>query len=124
MESRPFAAEDQRWHFNEEDDVKSRVIAWSDQIMLMEWTFGRKGTVLPLHSHMHEQISYVVKGSMEVTHADGSVKVYRQGDAVYFAPDEIHGLTVLEDCTIAMDVFSPLREDHLARHTEKQQTGS
>lgn len=118
MKTKLFLLEDQRWNFNEPEQVKSRIIAWSDRIMLMEWTFARKGTVIPMHQHPHEQITTILRGSMEVTLEDGSVKLCKAGDALFFAPNEVHGLCVAEDDTVAMDVFSPMREDHLAHHLQ------
>lgn len=120
MNSKLFLCDDQRWNFNPEDQVKSRILAWSDRLMLMEWTFSRKGTVLPLHRHPHEQITTIIKGSADVTLADGSVRSCHAGDALVFAPDEIHGLLITEDDTVAIDVFSPMREDHLAHHLQNE----
>ena len=51
-----------------------------------------------------------------MTLPDGSVREFHAGDALCFAPNEEHGLVILEDDTVAMDVFSPMRADHLARH--------
>lgn len=120
MKTKEFKFDEQLFRFNEAEDVKSRIIAYSENLMLMEWTFSRKGTVLPMHNHVHEQLTTVLRGSVEVTMADGTTAVFRSGDAICFASNEDHGLTTLEDDTVCMDVFSPMRKDHLASHVQNR----
>jgi len=69
------------------------------------------GSVIPEHSHPHEQITYVVRGEMEFT-LGGAVRVLRAGDGVCCPPDVPHGATVLDEPTVALDAWYPLREDY------------
>jgi quercetin dioxygenase-like cupin family protein len=71
------------------------------------------GASAPVHSHPHEQISYVVSGSFEATVGDETMKL-GQGDSVYVAPSVSHGVRALEHSVI-VDVFTPQREDLLPK---------
>lgn len=48
--------------------------------------------------------------------ADGSERLCKAGDAVAFAPNEAHSVVTAEPDTVIMDVFTPIRLDHLANH--------
>lgn len=101
---------------NEKNGVVSRILGYGPGILMMEWVFPKAGTELPLHNHYHEQMTYVKKGSIKVTLDDSTEKILNEGESVYFAPYENHAIIVLEDGTIGIDVFSPLRIDHLENH--------
>ena len=88
-----------------------RIMAYSDQLMVCELEFA-KGTPGGLHSHPHDQITYVVKGELEFS-VGGETSVVHAGDTVYMPGNVEHGLLrVLEDSVI-IDTFSPKREDFL-----------
>lgn len=89
--------------------VVRKVLARGGKLMLVEVSFvkGGKG---PLHSHPHEQVSYVVKGSFEFN-LDGEKQVLKKGDSVYIAPDKPHSLISLDEDSIIVDTFTPQRED-------------
>ena len=118
MYSKLFPLEEQRW--NEQELFRSRVIAYSPEVMMMEWTFFNAGHVIPLHDHYHVQMSYIVKGSAKVIMADGTEKLCKAGDAASFAPNEAHSVITAEPDTVIMDVFAPLRLDHLENHKGKR----
>jgi len=105
--------------FVKNDDVKGetlepglsrKILARGGMIMLVEVTF-KKGAVGYLHSHPHEQVSYIQKGSF-VVEIDGEKRVLRSGDSFYTQPGQNHGVKALEDSVI-IDVFTPQREDFL-----------
>ena len=93
-----------------EPGLSRKILAHGGKMMLVEVTF-RKGAVGYLHSHPHEQVSYIQKGSFEVE-IDGEKSVLRSGDSFYTAPGQKHGVVALEDSVI-IDVFTPQREDFL-----------
>ena len=64
-----------------------------------------------LHSHPHEQVGYVVSGSVDLTF-DGQVQTLKAGDSYYVPSGIVHGVLALED-TVIVDVFTPQREDFL-----------
>jgi len=116
MFSKLFPSEEQPW--NRQDAVESRIIAYSPELMLMEWHFFHANHVLPLHDHYHVQLSYIVRGSARIIFADGSEKLGRAGDAVSFAPNDAHSVIIAEPDTVIMDVFTPIRLDHLEKHRQ------
>ncbi len=116
MYSKLFPYEEQLWNRQEEKGFCSRVIAYCPESLMMEWRFFRAGHVIPLHEHYHVQMSYVIRGSARVILADGSERLCRAGDAVSFAPNEAHSVITAEPDTVILDIFAPLRLDHLASH--------
>lgn len=96
------------------DEKASRKILGSGgSLMMVEVTF-QKGGVGAAHSHTdHEQISYIVKGSFEVTVGEDK-QVIKAGDSFYAAKNVTHGVVALEDDSVILDVFTPIREDFLS----------
>ena len=117
MFSKLFPGDEQLW--NRKETFESRIIAYTPEVMMMEWTFPNAGHVIPLHDHYHVQMSYILKGSAKITLADGTEKLCKAGDAVAFAPNEAHSVITAEPDTVIMDVFTPIRLDHLANHKQE-----
>jgi len=67
-------------------------------------------TVLPMHSHPHEQVTYVVSGRFEFTIGDQTT-VLESGMVARIPGGVMHGGRTLTACR-AIDVFSPVREDY------------
>ncbi|MDQ0969887.1 quercetin dioxygenase-like cupin family protein [Flavobacterium sp. W4I14] len=90
--------------------VKRKIMAYDNQLMLVKVDF-EKGAIGTIHNHPHLQMSYVAKGSFEVTMGDDK-KVLNEGD-VFFAPSNVfHGVICLE-AGLLIDIFNPHREDFL-----------
>lgn len=87
-----------------------KILTYSENLMLCELTF-KKGAVGAMHSHPHEQIGYIVSGSLEVIIGDEK-RILKAGDTYQTAPDVLHGVVALED-TKLLDVFNPMRKDFL-----------
>jgi quercetin dioxygenase-like cupin family protein len=92
------------------DKVTRRILSYSDQLMTCEMTFKKGGIGAP-HTHVHEQISYVVSGAFEYEEA-GVKRLVKRGDTFYVAPNVEHGVIALED-GILLDIFTPKRDDFL-----------
>ena len=69
-----------------------------------------KDAVLPEHSHIHEQTSYIQAGEFQFT-VDGITKIVSAGDYIKIASNTLHSAKALTDCKI-IDVFVPCREDY------------
>jgi quercetin dioxygenase-like cupin family protein len=69
------------------------------------------GSVVPEHTHPHEQITYVVEGGMEFT-LGGTRRLMRAGDVVCIPPHVPHSATILDQPTFALDAWYPLREEY------------
>jgi len=71
-----------------------------------------KGSVLPAHSHLHEQITEVREGEFELTF-NGSTHIYTPGMVAVIPPHVEHSGRALTDCKL-LDIFLPVREDYKA----------
>ena len=71
----------------------------------------KKGCVVPEHSHMNEQLTYVLDGALKFW-IDGKVIVVRSGEVLTIPPNMPHKAEALED-TLDVDIFSPPRQDWL-----------
>jgi len=81
----------------------------TDHMTVSFWEIDA-GASLPEHSHPHEQITTIMRGTFEMT-VDGEKKIIEPGDVVIIPSHATHSATALTDCYI-MDVFSPVREDY------------
>jgi quercetin dioxygenase-like cupin family protein len=90
--------------------VSRKILAHEGGMMMVEVHFN-KGSVGAVHSHMHEQASYILKGSFQID-IEGKKEILKAGDTFYVKPDLLHGVLALEDSVI-LDVFTPQREDFL-----------
>lgn len=76
------------------------------------WAFWEieKGSSIPDHNHIHEQIMHVISGSFSFT-LEGETSVFGEGDTIVIPSNYKHYGTALTDCKI-MDVFCPKREEY------------
>jgi quercetin dioxygenase-like cupin family protein len=67
--------------------------------------------VVPLHSHPHEQVGYLLKGQVTFT-VGGEKKLLNVGD-IWVIPGGVeHMVETGDQDSLALDIFSPLREDY------------
>lgn len=97
---------------NAEPGVKRKIFPPGKTVMMMEVQF-EKGAQGYEHNHVHEQLSYCLKGKIEFT-IDGEKQVISQGETIYIPSNAKHGVTALEESAL-IDSFTPLREDLLAK---------
>lgn len=90
--------------------VTRRILNVGERMMVVELFFDRDA-VVPLHTHPHEQIGYLARGSMRFVIGEEE-RVIRQGDSWLVPSGVPHTVTALED-SVAIDVFCPPREDFL-----------
>lgn len=97
---------------NPEPGTIRRVMGYSDKLMVCELQFQKGGGNVNLHSHPHDQITYIVSGELEFTVGEDKATVHA-GDVVYMPGGTKHGVTaVFADSTI-VDTFAPKRDDFL-----------
>ncbi len=89
--------------------VTRRTLGWGDRMLLAEITL-REGSLVPPHSHHHEQIGYLMKGQLEFTIGGGKT-VVSAGDGYTIAGGVTHSALALVD-SVAIEVFSPVREEY------------
>lgn len=71
----------------------------------------KAGSDLPLHGHPYEQTGYLVSGRIRL-HIDGRMHEVAPGAAWCIPAGIEHRAEILED-SVAIEVFSPCREDYL-----------
>jgi quercetin dioxygenase-like cupin family protein len=69
----------------------------------------KKGSLVPTHSHVNEQITTMELGSMLFVTPTEKI-IVRAGESLVIPPNVPHSVESLEDC-VAIDIFSPVRED-------------
>jgi len=68
------------------------------------------GSILPPHSHHHEQITFILEGELEMT-IGGETMTLRAGDYFVIPSNVTHSAIAHRDCKL-IDVFSPVREEY------------
>ena len=65
------------------------------------------------HSHIHEQIVYIIKGECEF-HVGKDVYQLREGGLLYIPPNVEHYIEVKgKEAVIDLDIFAPKRADYV-----------
>lgn len=82
----------------------------TDNMTLAYWDI-KAGSILPEHSHVHEQVAaQVIAGEFELT-LEGETQLMRAGDIAVIPSNVKHSGRAITDCQL-LDVFSPAREDY------------
>lgn len=92
------------------DGVERKTLVFGTRTLLTEFML-EKGKVLPMHKHPNEQTGYLVSGHIVLIIA-GERFDMQPGDSWAIPGDVEHGAEIIEN-SIAIEVFSPLREDYL-----------
>ncbi len=82
--------------------------------VMIAHVYLKKGDDVPQHSHMNEQITYILQGALQFwlgPEGDREVTV-RAGEVLVIPSNLEHRALALED-TLDVDVFNPPREDWL-----------
>lgn len=85
----------------------------NENVMMTLFDFGPDDPVMPNHHHPHEQISFIMAGSVRMV-AGGKCQVLKAGEGAVIPPDVEHEVTALEKDTKVLDIFHPLRKDYLS----------
>ena len=84
---------------------------------MLNYIVMEPGAIVPKHSHPHEQLGYVITGSIAMDIA-GEVTVLNPGDAYTLAGGVEHSGTAGAEGCVVIDVFAPVREDYRDRAAE------
>lgn len=72
---------------------------------------AKKGGTVPLHTHPHEQIGFLISGKASFQIGD-EIRELSPGDA-YSVPGGVeHGVPNVEEDSVFLDIFSPPREEY------------
>ena len=88
-----------------------RQLVVGDQLMVSRILL-KKGCIVPLHSHVNEQVSYILEGALKFW-IDGKEIVVHAGEVLCIPSSMPHKAEALED-TVDFDVFNPPRADWMS----------
>ena len=90
--------------------ITQKTTVFGERTLMAEFVM-QNGSVLPKHSHPYEQTGYLVRGNIRLTIDNQEFDVHA-GDSWNIPLNVEHGAVIIDD-SIAVEVFSPLREDYL-----------
>jgi quercetin dioxygenase-like cupin family protein len=101
------------WEQVELEDINplfQRQLIVGHEVMLAR-VLLKKGCIVPLHSHVNEQLTYILEGALKFW-IDGREIVVRAGQVLTIPPNMPHKAEALDD-TVDLDIFHPPRADWL-----------
>jgi quercetin dioxygenase-like cupin family protein len=90
--------------------IKIKTLVYGEKTLFSEFRMKAE-SILPKHSHYHEQTGYLVDGSIRLTIGKETFDV-GPGDSWCIPGNMDHSAEILEN-SVAIEVFSPVREDYL-----------
>jgi quercetin dioxygenase-like cupin family protein len=90
-------------------DISRKIITGVNE--MIAHVYLKKGGLVPVHSHVSEQITYVLQGALKFR-IEGEEYVVSTGQVLVIPPNVPHEAVALED-TLDVDIFSPIRQDWL-----------
>lgn len=82
-----------------------------ERLTVAKWHL-QAGTIIPWHSHKHEQVVNVIQGTLEML-VDEDVSVVNEGESCVVAANREHSAVARTE-VLCIDVFAPVREDYRA----------
>ncbi len=92
--------------------IEQKTLVYGEKTLMMEFRL-RKGSTLTRHTHPHEQTGYLMKGQIRLSIGADEYDA-KAGDSWCIPGDIEHGADIIED-SVAIEVFSPVREDYLPK---------
>jgi quercetin dioxygenase-like cupin family protein len=93
--------------------IHLKPLVYGERMLLAEFWL-EKDSQLPRHAHPQDQTGYLVSGRMRLTIGDEIFEI-EPGDSWYVPGSVEHRAEILAD-SIAIEVFSPVREDYLPQN--------
>jgi quercetin dioxygenase-like cupin family protein len=101
-------SDDKKEYIEVSEGIKRKTLVHGSKTMLTEFLLDCGNT---LHKHPEEQTGYLVSGNIILTIA-GEDYDMKPGDSWSIKGNVDHGAEIKED-SVAVEVFSPVREDYL-----------
>ncbi len=111
-----FYKEDQTGYKQVAPGIRLKTLVFGENTLLSEFRM-EPNMILPKHSHAHEQTGYLVKGRIKLT-IDQETFEAGPGDSWCIPGNTDHSAEILER-SLAIEVFSPIREDYLPEKNKK-----
>ncbi len=92
-----------------------RRIAHTEKLLtaVLDFSNGPQTEPDPMHSHPHEQISYVADGEIIFFMEGDEPRHLKTGDLFFVPSGKKHSIQLLSKTARLIDSFSPVREDFL-----------
>jgi quercetin dioxygenase-like cupin family protein len=90
--------------------IRMKTVCYGERTLMTEFVLDG-GRTLPVHAHPYEQTGYLVQGHIRLAIGDEEHDV-GPGDSWCIPSGTTHGARIIED-SVAVEVFSPVREDYL-----------
>lgn len=90
------------------NDKITRQMLFGEKAMLARIVLKR-GAIVPRHSHVNEQITWIISGALKLIFDDGE-RILRNGQMLLIPANLPHAAEAMED-TVDIDIFAPPRED-------------
>ena len=94
------------------NDTISRQMISGDNATISQLFFQR-GAIVPRHSHVNEQYSWIISGALKFVFDDREI-VAGAGEVLVIPPNVPHSAVAVDD-TVDVDFFSPRREDWIRK---------
>jgi quercetin dioxygenase-like cupin family protein len=95
--------------------IQMKTLVYGEKTLLAEFRL-QTGSALPRHSHPYEQTGYLVSGRIRLSIGEDTFDV-SPGESWSIPVSVEHGAEILADA-VAIEVFSPAREDYLPDHPD------
>lgn len=92
------------------EGIEMKTLVHGEKTLMVEFR-TKKGSIVPIHSHPHEQTGYLVSGKVKFSVGSEEI-ICNPGDSWCISGDKEHRAESLED-SLLIEVFSPVREDYL-----------
>jgi quercetin dioxygenase-like cupin family protein len=90
--------------------IKLKALVYGEKTLLAAFRM-EANSILPKHSHHHEQTGYLVEGKIRFTIGQQTFET-SPGDSWCIPANADHSAEILEN-SLVIEVFSPVREDYL-----------
>lgn len=97
-------------YLNVADKIDMKTLVYGEKTLMVEFRL-QAGAELPAHHHPYEQTGYLVSGKMDLT-IEGKTEAMSAGDSWVIYENETHSAICTGDA-VAVEVFSPVREDYI-----------
>lgn len=77
----------------------------------MSYVTLKPGSAVPMHDHPHEQMGIVLEGEFEFV-IGNERRLVKKGDMYKIPGHVMHGIPEVKTGAIALDIFSPPREEY------------
>jgi len=96
--------------------IEQKTLVYGKKTLMAEFRLA-KGSIVPQHSHPHEQAGYLVSGQVKFS-AGSEETICNPGDSWCIRGYEEHGAEALQD-SVLVEIFSPVREEYLPEELEE-----